>query len=121
MAFSNACATCGSKMVTEPRTRFWRALCLGLLLQLAPMAGAWAQNSGSTASIDLGNLLKEIVESTGIETSDEYTDASGNVVISASGERMTAEGNEAAQAFWDWLFSDAGQALIAEAGYDLEP
>lgn len=32
-----------------------------------------------------------------------------------------AEGNEAAQAFWDWLFSDAGQALIAEAGYDLEP
>lgn len=95
MAFSNACATCGSKMVTEPRTRFWRALCLALLLQLAPMAGAWAQNSGSTASIDLGNLLKEIVESTGIETSDEYTDASGNVVISASGERVTAEGNEA--------------------------
>jgi molybdate transport system substrate-binding protein len=30
-----------------------------------------------------------------------------------------AEDNEAAQAFWDWIYSDASRALIGAAGYDL--
>ena len=30
-----------------------------------------------------------------------------------------ATGNEAAMAFWDWLFSDDSRALIGAAGYDL--
>lgn len=32
---------------------------------------------------------------------------------------VRADGNEAAQAFWTWLLSDEGRALIGASGYDL--